>query len=53
MNVIVFAEIVKLSLQLALEVVKSIPEDQRGAFWERHNKRMEWLEGLFGRKEGT
>jgi hypothetical protein len=44
-------EIWRLSLELALEAVRSVPEPQRAAFWERHERRMERLDRLFNRND--
>ena len=41
--------IIDKSLAIALEVVKGIPDEQKSAFWERHERRIEWLQGLFDR----
>jgi hypothetical protein len=48
---ITILSIIDSSLKLALEIVKGIPEAERNAFWQRHNARMEWLEGLFRKHE--
>ncbi len=43
-------EIIRLSLELALEIVKGIPIEQRQQFWIEHQKRMalfdKWLTEL-------
>ena len=44
-----FAEIlsiIRLSMELALEISRSMPEAERAAFWRRHNERMEFWHGL-------
>ncbi len=40
-------EIIKLSLELSLEIVRSIPKEQHQAFWEQHRKNVEFWEKLF------
>lgn len=39
-------EIIKLSLELSLEVVRGIPLESRQAAWKDHEKRMENVEKL-------
>lgn len=34
--------IIKLSLEIWLEILKSMPEDQKVAAWERHQKFVEF-----------
>lgn len=46
MNPLVILEIIKLSLEITLEVIKGIPIEQREAFWARHNERMEFWDNL-------
>lgn len=43
--------IIRLSLELALEVVKSMPEQERADFWKRHNERMEFWHDLLKRNQ--
>jgi len=42
-------EIVKLSLELTLEVMRGIPVESRQAMWKEHEKRMEFWQKLFDR----
>lgn len=42
-------EIVKLSLEVMLEVMKGIPIESRQAAWKEHEKRMEFWQKLFER----
>lgn len=42
-------QIVRLSLELALEIVRGIPVEQRQQFWIDHNKRMQFWDDLFAR----
>lgn len=47
-----FAEIliiVRLSMELALLAVQTMPEAERADFWKRHNDRMEFWHGLVQR----
>jgi hypothetical protein len=40
-------QIIRLSLEITLEVIKGIPDAQKAAMWERHEKRIEFWEKLF------
>ena len=51
MPVTTVLEIIRLSLEITLEVVKGVPPEQRAAMWERHERRMEFWERLFNRFE--
>lgn len=42
-------EIIKLSLELSLEVMRGIPIESRQAAWKEHEKRMEFWQNLFTR----
>lgn len=42
-------EIIKLSLELALQIAKDMPADQKAKFWEDHRKRQEFWETLIGK----
>ncbi len=44
-------EIIKLAMELALTVVKNIPPEQQAKFWERHEKRIEFWEDVFGKMQ--
>lgn len=43
--------IIRLSLEVALEVSWSMPEAERAAFWTRHNERMEFWHKLMTKHE--
>jgi hypothetical protein len=38
--------IIELSLQIWLEILKSMPDDQKAAAWERHQKFVEFWQKL-------
>lgn len=42
-------EVINNAILLATKIVESIPKEQHAVFWERHNKRVEFLEKLFER----
>lgn len=42
-------EIVKLSLELALQIAKDMPQAQKQKFWDEHAKRVEFWENLIGK----
>jgi hypothetical protein len=42
-------QIIRLSLELALEAMKGMNDEQRQAFWARHEKRVEFWEGLLAK----
>lgn len=44
-------EIIKLSLEITLEVMRGIPVESRQAMWKEHEKRMEFWTTLFARLE--
>jgi hypothetical protein len=39
-------EIIRLSLELASKIVDGIPKEQQAAFWERHERRMEYWQAF-------
>ena len=41
--------IIELLLELAVEAVKGMTPDQKAAFWERHERRMEFWQGVLER----
>jgi hypothetical protein len=41
--------IIRLSLEITLEVIKGIPIEQRQAMWERHEQRIQFWQNLFER----
>lgn len=49
MNPQIILEIVKLSLELSLEVIKGIPIESRQAMWIEHEKRLKFWQDLFER----
>jgi hypothetical protein len=40
-------QIIRLSLEITLEIIKGIPDANKEKFWDRHEKRMEFWENLF------
>jgi len=42
-------EIIRLSLAIAHEALQSMPPEAKAAFFERHEKRMAYFEGLLTR----
>lgn len=46
MTVLTVLEIIRLSMEITLEAMKSIPEADRREAWERHMKRIEFWESL-------
>jgi hypothetical protein len=40
-------QIIRLSLEIVLEVIKGIPIEQRQEMWKAHEKRMKFWEDLF------
>lgn len=38
--------IIRLSLELALEMLKAMPDAEKAAFFKRHNERMEFWQNL-------
>lgn len=46
---VLILEIVKLSLEIALQVLKDMPPEQKVAAWERHAKAMAFWENVFER----
>lgn len=40
-------EIIRLSLLITLKVLETMPPEVAKAAWERHDRRMEFLEKLF------
>lgn len=49
MNPLIILEIIKLSLEITLEVIKGIPPEQRQQMWEDHAKAIAFWQGLFTR----
>lgn len=47
MNPETVLQIIKLSLEITLEVVRGMPEDVRKKLWMEHMRRMEWWENFF------
>lgn len=47
MNPETVLQIIKLSLEITLEVVRGMPEDVRKKLWTEHMNRMEWWEKFF------
>jgi len=43
----VVLEIIRLSLEITLEIIKGIPVEQRAAIWAEHQKREEFWLRLF------
>jgi len=41
------AQIIRLSLELTLEIMRGIPLEQRQQFWLEHQKRLEFWQALF------
>lgn len=44
---LVILEIIRLSLELALEGMRGMPDEVKRAAWERHEKRIAFWENLF------
>jgi hypothetical protein len=44
--------IIRLSLELAIEMLKSMPEAEKADFLKRHNERMEFWHGLVTKFDG-
>lgn len=42
-------QIIRLSLEIALEVVKGIPVESRQQMWREHEQRMQFWVELFGK----
>lgn len=49
MNPQTVLEIVKLSLELSLEVIKGIPVESRQAMWKDHEQRVQFWLDLFAK----
>jgi hypothetical protein len=49
MPLILILEIWKLTLEVILEAQRSMPEAQKAKAWERHEKALQVIEGLFAR----
>lgn len=52
MNPETIAQIIKLSLELTLEIMRGIPLEQRQQFWIDHQKRLEFWQALFQKVSG-
>jgi hypothetical protein len=52
MTPILVLEIIKLSLELAIQVVQHIPAEQQAKFWQRHEDRMEAWEAMLKTLQG-
>jgi hypothetical protein len=46
MTTVAILEIIRLLLELAVLAVKDMPPESRAAFWERHEARMAFWDGL-------
>jgi len=46
MHTVIVLDIIKLSLEITLEVIKGIPIESRQKMWEEHEKRLEFWQGL-------
>ena len=42
-------EIVRLALEITLQVIKDMPADQKAAAWAQHQQRMDFWQGLADR----
>jgi hypothetical protein len=51
MHLLAILRIIELTLELAVELVKSLPPEQRAAFAERHEARMAFFQRLAERFE--
>lgn len=40
-------QIIRLSLEITLEVIRGMPDAQKAAMWERHQKSIDFWEKLF------
>lgn len=49
MNPLVVLEIIKLSLEITLEVMRGIPIEQRQQMWEDQAKALKFWQDLFGK----
>lgn len=49
----IILDIIKLSLEIALEVIKGIPIEGRQKMWEEHEARMKFWTDLFQKMQGT
>jgi hypothetical protein len=47
MNPETILQIIRLSLELAIRIHDSIPKEQHASFWEAHQARMAFWQGLF------
>lgn len=47
MNPETVLQIIKLSLEITLEVVRGMPVDVREKVWREHFQRMEWWDAFF------
>lgn len=45
-------EIIRLSLEITLEVIKGIPVEKRQEMWLQHEQRMQFFQRLFERVTG-
>lgn len=49
MTVTAILEIIRLSLELSIKLIENMTPEQRAAFAERHEKRMDFWQNLFDR----
>ena len=49
MNPETILQIIKLSLELTLEIVKGVPIESRQEFWRDHEKRLKFWTELFNK----
>jgi hypothetical protein len=47
MNPETVLQIIKLSLEITLEIVRGMPQDVKEKLWREHLERMAWWENLF------
>ena len=52
MNPETIAQIIRLSLELTLEIMRGIPIEHRQQFWIDHQKRLEFWQALFQKVSG-
>ena len=49
MSAAVILEIVRLSLEITLEIIKGIPIEQRQQVWQQHLKNVEFWQGVLNK----
>ena len=49
MPTVLILEIIKLSLEISLEVIRGIPVEQRQEMWIAHERRLQFWQDMLGR----